>query len=234
MKPTLSDQLKDFKLDFSDYGRLPIREDVIVFDASDAEKNKSIMKLWERLNYLRKHLKIIDRYIQHNKGETLIEWLQQTNQALSEKVLKEIGNYNNETGGISAYFLNLQDFYDKQEAMYDDAESKVTIPDDLKNAVNELRPTRLDKRKARSKTRKIKFKDMKKDNKGYFKVEIEEPVAPADGDVKEKLEGIKEKLETEKKMKEVEKKTKSIGIWIAGTLIAVTAIGTFMAIKNER
>src|SRR3990167_3007178 len=130
MKPSLADQLKEAKFNFSDYARLPIKEDVLIFkkpSGSDADDD-ALMKQWEKLQYLQKHLKTINRYIQKNKGEKLNEWLKINNVGLSKIVLNKIGNHNNETGGISSYFFNLQNFYDIEEEKYDKVEENASIP----------------------------------------------------------------------------------------------------------
>lgn len=231
MKASLADQLKNIKLDFSEFGRIPIREDVLEFDRNDPDKNKSILKQWGKLNLLRKHLQILDKYIQSNKGETVLEWLQARNeQGFAQHVLNEIGKYNNSTGGISAYFLNLQDYYDKNEQLYDDMETKVSMPDDLKNSVAALRPSREEKRKNRGKSRKIKFRDMKKNNKGFFVVEVEEPVA-----VEEKNADAEISEEKEKQIAEtVKKANKKIGLYFAGAMIAITAIGVAISLSGDK
>ena len=231
MKPSIGDQMKNIKLDFSEFGRLPIREDVLEFDRGKPESNKAILKQWGKLNLLRKHLQILDKYIQTNKGESVAEWLlERQDLGFAQHVLNEIGKYNNSTGGISAYFLNLQDYYDKNEQLYDDMETKVSMPDDLKNSVAALRPSREEKRKNRSKSRKIKFRDMKKNNKGFFVVEVEEPQA-----VEEKNSDAETPAEKETQLSEtVKKANKKIGLYFAGAMIAITAIGVAISLSGNK
>lgn len=214
MNPPLSEQLKTLKLDISTYAHLPVRDDVLAIIAMTDKEDKTLLKQWEKLNYLRKHLKILEKYIQTNEGEPLLEWLHNNRQGLSDIVLKKIGNYNDDTGGISAYYLNLQSFYDKEEEKYDGMESKASIPEDSKTIIDDLRAKRTESRKIRIKVRKIKTKDMKIDNKGYLYVTIDEPkIQPP------------ESLPTENSPSEtIKKNTKNIGIWIAGTIILVGII----------
>ena len=77
---------------------------------------------------------------------------------------------------------------------------------------------------------KLKMRDLKRDEKGYLMVEIEEPslVLNADGSGDKKDESVAEKAE------EVIKKTKNnIGVWIAGTLITITAITIVVSLSNK-
>ena len=215
----LADLLKDVKIDFtSDYGRLPIGEDVIIFSP-----NEMVMKQWEKLHYLQKHLRVIDKYIQHNKGETLNEALLAHNIGLSKKVTDQIGNRNNETGGISMYFLILQNFFDIEEEKYDKIEGGVSIPGDIQNIVVDMRKERESKRQMRRKVRKLKMRDMKADGKGYFYVEAEDPK------VEEKK--VEEKKAEEKEVapvvEAIKKSNKKILVWIAGATIAIAAISYF-------
>lgn len=225
MKASLADQLKEAKLDYSSYGRLPIREDVLVFRKGD-EENKDIMKQWEKLSYLQKHLSTIDRYIQHNKGEKIGEWLKSNNIKISKIVFDKIGGHNNATRGISAYFLNLQNFYDQEEEKYDKMEEDSNVPSDMKNIAEDLRKTRAEKRQMRRKTRKLKMRDLHADGKGYLQVDLEEPA-------------VKEEPKTEEKKAEdavvdaVKKTKKNIGIWVAGTVILVTAIAIAANAQKE-
>ena len=226
MKASLADQLKESKLDYSSYGRLPIREDVLVFRKGD-EENKDIMKQWEKLSYLQKHLSTIDRYIQRNNGEKLGDWLKSNNIKISKIVFDKIGGHNNTTGGISAYFLNLQNFYDLEEEKYDKMEEDSNVPSDMKTIAEDLRKTRAEKRQMRRKTRKLKMRDLHADGKGYLQVDLEEPAA------------VKEEPKTEEKKAEdavvdaVKKTKKNIGIWVAGTVILVTAIAIAANAQKE-
>lgn len=225
MKPNLADQLKDLKLDFSSYARLPIREDVLIFENGDT---KTVLKQWEKLNYLRKHLQTIDRYIQNNKSEILNDWLKANNTNLSQHVLDKIGSHNNATGGISAYFYNLQNFYDQEEQVYDGMEAGYKMPVDLVKPVLDMRLSRKEKRENRRSVRKIKVKDMKADGKGYLTVVVEEPMkmAAADGAGQPKADTAA--------VENVLKSAKSnMAIWIGGGLIAITVIAIYANSKSE-
>lgn len=221
MNPDLKTQLGSLTLDFSAYGKLPIREDVLLAESGDGP----LMKQWEKLQYIRKNLSILNRYVVSNKGEKIAVWLKDNKEGMSPVVLEKIGAHNDETGGISAYFFNLQNFYDEQEALYDSMEAKDKFPDDVKKIAYDLRRGRAEKRVARRVIRKGKMKDLVADNKGYLKYEIEEPtVVAVDGG--EKAPAVVVPTEEEKKVGEaIVKSKKKIMIWIAGTLIAVTAIG---------
>lgn len=224
MKESLADQLKTIKFDFSDYSRLPIREDVMVFK-KDNHDDKEIMKQWEKLIYLQKHLKTIDRYINKNKGETLSQWLKDNNTGLSKMVVDKIGSNNDSTGGITMYFLNLQNYYDGEEEKYDSMEMSAKMPSDLERIVKELRDARIEKRQNRKKARKIKMKDLKTDGKGYLYVESEEPTNEVPNEVKkeEKTDSVVAAVKTSKK---------NIAIWIAGTTILVGVAAYIMTDKK--
>lgn len=168
------EQLKNIKLDFETYGNLPIREDVIILRNKAGEINKDIFHQWEKLTYLRKNLVVLDRYINDNSGLILKDWLAINNISISNEVIKTCGNHSDTTGGISAYFLNLEHFYNEQEAIYDSFEENSIIPEDIKKAFNKIREERIEKRKNRSAVRKIKLKDLKADNKGYLSVDFPE------------------------------------------------------------
>ncbi len=218
MKSTLADQLKSIKsepTDVSEYGKLPVREDIVVLEPA-------AQKQWDKLRMIRKNLKVVDKYIATSGGETLNEWIAATkNDGISKVVLDKIGSHNDATGGISAYFFNLQKFYDQEEQKYDEIEEKEILPDDIKKMVGDLRADRSEKRGNRAKARKIKLRDLKKDDKGYLVVEIEEPeVLNADGG--QEQPAPEPKLENPKDV--IEKSKKNIGVWIAGTLILITVI----------
>lgn len=228
MNASLADQLKEAKLDYSSYGKLPIREDVLVFRKGN-EEDKDIMKQWEKISYLQKHLSTIDRYIQHNKGEKLGDWLKQNNIKISKIVFDKIGNHNNATGGISAYFLNLQNFYDQEEEKYDKMEVDSNVPAEEKKIAEDLRKTRAEKRQTRRKVRKLKTRDLHADGKGYLQVDLEEPAV-----VKEEVVSTSEEKKAEEKVEEAVKSTKkNIGIWIAGTVIVIAAIAMAANSKSE-
>lgn len=225
MKPSIADQLKEVKLNFSDYFRLPMREDVLVFNSADG-----IVKQWEKLLYLQKHLKTINRYIEKNKGEKLNDWLKTNNAGLSKIVLDKIGNHNNETGGISSYFFNLQNFYDIEEEKYDKMEESASMPDDLQNVISELRNKRTEKRTIRRKTRKLKMRDMKADGKGYLYVDVEEP--PMQEEKKDETTNTEIKKAEEKVVDAVNKGRKNIMVWIAGITISIAVISIITSDKK--
>lgn len=197
MKASLGDQLKDVKIDYKAYGNLPFRDDFmyatlgIVGDDKEEpaeikqlklKKRQAIVDQWELLNYLRKNLKIVDRYIQQNRGETLNQWLKRNNENLKPEILKVIGGHNDATKGISMYFLNLQNMYDEEEALYDKMEASIPIPD-IKSVNQEAlqqgyvptevlmqrdRTVRGTKRANRIKMRKMKIADFDKNDQGYL------------------------------------------------------------------
>lgn len=228
MNASLADQLKATSLNFNDYGRLPMREDVLLFKHKEGEI--PLLKQWDKLRLIRKNLFVLNKYLQKNKGETVSEWLYDNKEHLSDNALNKIGNYNDETGGISAYFFDLQNFYDQQEQEYDFAESKNTAPADAQKAINEMRLTRSTKRKARGIIRKEKLKNLKTDGKGFLLVTIEEPPVPepvknADGKTEAKSEKlVTEKKETDKAVEEIRKTRKKIAIYFAGAVFLITTI----------
>ena len=222
MKKDILDQLKDVKLDFSTYARLPVRDDILIINDP---KEGALLKQWEKLNYLRKHLKILDEYISNNKGQTLAQWLSGWKRGLSKIVLDKIGSHNNDTGGISVYFLNLQTFYDEQEAVYDALEARAAVPADLKEPVGAMRDARAEKRKNRAVIRKAQQKDLKADNKGYLLFTVEEEPTPAsEAAQEEKKEDDKKPPAAMPAPEEKIKKAGKVGVWIAGVIITVTAI----------
>lgn len=247
---TLKEQLAGkTQLDYSAYGNLPIREDVYVIKENkkeDAQEQK-LLKQWEKLNYIRKHLKIINKYILSGSEAILNDWLKENKQGISDLVRNKIGGYNNTTGGISAYFLNLQNFYDEQEKIYDAIESDSSPAEDIKRVVFNMRQTRGDKRKNRGVARKITIKNLKADGKGYLFVAMEEAPATSEkveSTIKKAADDAKEAVKDEKnatsenvvvsnKDKEEIKKTgNNIGVWIAGTLIFVASVAAIAAIAT--
>lgn len=232
-----AEKLSGLTLDFKSYGKLPMRDDVYLIEQPDPEDNKkkTLLKQSEKLISLRKHLDTIDKYIRLNKGEAIDDWLLENKLSLSDFVLKKLKGHNNNTGGISAYFYNLQNFYDEQEAIYDKMESVSEIPADFKNALDILREERGEKRKTRSEERRLLVKDMKKDGKGYLEIEIEEEPTVEESVSKEESEKLKnggEKTITEQTEK-IKKTTKNIPIWIAGTIIFVTGVMVFVSSTNK-
>jgi hypothetical protein len=221
----MMEQLKNIKLDFQTYGNLPIREDVVILKKKTGEANKEISDQWEKLGYLRKNLVVLDRYINDNSGLILKDWLAINNISISTEVIKTCGNHNDSTGGISAYFLNLENFYNEQEGIYDNMESNSLIPEDIKKAFDKLREERLDKRKNRSAVRKIKLKDLKSDDKGYLTVgfpeeEIIEKEFAANGETltKEDEVKVKEKIADAVTILKTEKPKSNLGGWLLLTL----------------
>lgn len=219
-----AEKLKGLKLNFKTYGDLPIGEDVVLIQPLDgnSEYNKALYKQWEKLIYIQRSLGTLNKYIQNNQGEKFGEWLKINQLRTSDEVYKKLHSHNNETGGISAYFFNLQTFYDEQEALYDNMEASGVAPADFKVAVLKLREERGDKRKTRGEERKIHLKDMKKDGKGYLYVELEEPP------VAEEPKKTKSEVEADKKISQevgkINKSTKNLGIYIAGTVLFVAIV----------
>lgn len=238
-KKQIADQLKNIELDFNAYAMLPIREDVLLFEAKDEEqrKNQAILKQWEKLKYLRNHFRALDEYLKKNTGETINEWRKKHNAGFSQKVLEAIGPYNNSTGGISAYFFNLQNFFDEQEEIYDRMEAAATMPADCATTIPKLREQRKHKRTNRRVIRKDKTNKLKADGKGYLEVDLGEEV-----EVKEKAETMSadasEAAAEETKVTEatasIVKKTSNIGVWIAGTVIVVAAVVAIAAASTEK
>ena len=232
MNNLLKEKLSSIKLDYSTYGNLPIREDVVLI--REINGNDEILKRWEKLNYLRKNLHTLDRYISGNKGEALKEWLVANKTGMSPPVMEKIGNHNNETGGISAYFFDLQNFFDEEEAIYDALEGKLKVSPETDPGTKRMREEREQKRKNRVVTRKKHLKDLKTDNKGYLILEIpeEEPVhMNADGPKEEpkKEEATKEQVE---QVTEIKNKRGKVGIWIAGITLFVGVV--YVATKGTK
>lgn len=253
MKNALAEKLKEVKIDYSAYGTLPIREDAYLIQPASEEdkKNKTLFKQWEKLNYIRKNLKILDRYIKTSGSEKLTDWLKKNNVGMSTVVLEKIGSHTNETGGISAYFFNLQKFYDEQEIIYDIKEALAHVPADFSGAIDAMRKEREEKRNGRGKTRKLFIRDMKLDGKGYLNIPEEMPtreelsagkglsavkdlastdglILSADGsqaaeEVKKTTAPLENKNGADKAKigEELKKKNKKIGIYVAGTVIFI-------------
>lgn len=231
MRPSLKDQLAGIKLDFSTYSKLPIREDVLVFDNSspDDKEKKAILAQWEKLNYLRTHLDRLNQYIQKNHGESIGDWLARNNIGLSKVVLEKIGSHNNSTGGISAYFFNLQNFYDQEEQKYDEMEAKAKMPSDISNLIGDLRNRRYEKRLERREMRKLKMKDMKADGLGYLQIVVDEPEVVA-ADEAPQSEIKKSEVAVALAVKKVHG---NISIWIAGAIIVVAAMAIYANFESE-
>ena len=229
MKKQIASQLENIQLDFNAYGMLPIREDVLLFEAKDEEqkKNQAILKQWEKLKYLKNHLRALDEYLKKNAGETVNEWRKKHNAGFSQKVLEAIGPYNNSTGGISAYFFNLQNFFDEQEEIYDRMEAAATMPADCATTIPKLREQRKHKRTNRRVIRKDKTNKLKADGKGYLEVHFDDEVPVTEKAATMSADANEAKAE-ESKVQEataaIVKKTSKIGVWIAGTVILVAAV----------
>lgn len=257
MENPILEELKTKKLDYSAYGRLPIVEDVYLLEEKNEKlkKNRALLEQYKKLKYIQKNLRLLDKYIQTNKGETLQDWLVLDKSGMSENVISKIGKHNNETGGISSYFFNLQNFYDAEEAIYDKMEADCKVPEDIEKAIPSMRKERDSKRSNRGVTRKLLIRDMKADNKGYILVEMEEPSVVGEEPVLLNATGDSsavdpESTSTDAKTTEVknedasklntdtgglEKKIKSnINIWIAGTLIVVIGVGVYVGLKSEK
>jgi len=250
MKPTLAEQLRGIKLDYQEYGRLPIHEDVLVFGVKKNEDGKivsdrELLRQWKKLNLLRKNLKILNSYIQQNKdnkGETLNGWVARTgNRGISHLILKQIGDHTNETGGISAFFLNLQNFYDLQEEKYDALEMASQVSGDMEKSVLAMRDARQAKRRTRKKARKLKFKEMNTDGKGYLLIAAEEPTIEAPEAKKEpqgksepdKKDGGGESPKNDAADKAMKKVKRNMQILVAGTIITVAVVATVAALTKK-
>lgn len=260
MNASLKDQLSVIKLDFSVYGNLPSRDQVLILRSYQLPKDEIILqKQWEKLYYLRKHLITINKYLLSQTDEILKNWLQKNRLGISHSVLKKIGNSNNETGGISIYYINLQNFYDEEEVKYDELEKAVKPDSILKEQIELLQKNREEKRKTRKKIRSLQLKDLKKNNKGYLLIAIEEPplnekkpneVKPNElKDEKElKTDGIEEqeqktettedltqqKEQTKEQITEIIKKqTDMRGVWFAGSLIAVSVVSIIYGLNKK-
>ena len=253
MQSPILEQISTQRLDYSTYGRLPIAEDIYVIEEKDPElkKKKAVLDQFKKLKYIQKNLRILDMYIQQNKGEPLQDWLVSNKHGMSKNVLSKIGKYNNVTGGISLYFFNLQNFYDEEEAIYDRLEASSNLPVDLSKAVPSMRQDREKKRANRGKCRKIMLKDLKSDGKGYIEVDLGEAKkedAPsellnADGLISEsdpesqsteKTNVTMEPEPTDANKEKLEKATSNIHIWIAGTIVVVTAISVGIGLYSAK
>ena len=226
MKPSIKDQLSGIKLDTSEYGWLPIREDVLCFDPDNGTQ-----KQWEKLNIIRKNLKVVNKYIHPNKGESINDWITQTgNNGISKIVLSSIGKHNDETKGITAYFINLQKFYDQEEEKYDTLEENAGINTDMKLAISELRDERKEKRKIRRSARKLKLRDLKKDGNGYLVVGDEEEPHKIEekNEIKEQKESV---LQTQELIKNSKKR---IRVWLVGAFITITAISLIASLSKKQ
>lgn len=238
----LKEALANSDINKAEYGLLPRRDDVILYEYPEKTLDgfPNIEKLWGRLNIIRKNLKIVSRYLSGNKGETLRQWAEKNGeQGISKVVLDKIGSHNDETGGISAYFLNLQNFYDQEESIYDDCEQQMLMPPEMAGNIGNMKAARAEKRKIRRKIRNLKLKDMKRDGNGFLVLETkqEEPVPAlemaADGKTDEKPASLSsEKKEEVKIPEEAKNKLSAAGKVIIGIAGATIVIGIGVAIYN--
>ena len=235
----LAEKLAGLKLDYSEYGQLPLKLDIQALNAPEGKKIDSVVAQYDKLIYIRNHLKKIDEYIKLKTNEPINDWNAKSGKTLSTNVLSKLKGHNNDTGGISAYFHDLQSIYDQEEAMYDKMEAQCTISDGTKKMFDDLRREREEKRKTRSAERKILVKDLKKDGKGFLFVAVEEAPAVEDKkeDVKEDVkaadgEKIAEKIQSE--TEEIKKTTKKMGVYIAGFIITLTVVIAVASATGEK
>lgn len=229
----LADKLSSLKLDYEDYGQLPMKFDVQALSPPDGKKIESVLAQFDKLIYIQKHLKKIDEYIKSKSKEPINEWSAVNGKVLSTNVLSKLKGHNNETGGISAYFHDLQAIYDQEEAAYDKMEAQCKITDGTNKTFVDLRMGRESKRQTRSSERKILVKDLKKDGKGFLFVEVEdapvadkaETVLSATGE-KEEVKPVKDKVaeEIKEEAEKIKKTTKNVGVYIAGFIITLTVV----------
>lgn len=229
----LADKLAGLKLDYEDYGELPLRLDVQALTAPEGKKTDAILAQFDKLIYIRKHLKKIDEYIKSKSKDPINEWNAVSGKVLSTNVLSKLKGHNNETGGISAYFHDLQAIYDQEEAAYDKMEAQCKITDGTRQMFDDLRGEREEKRRTRGSERKILVKDLKKDGKGFLFVEVEDaPVADQKEavlsatsekeEVKTKSDKVAEEIKEE--AEKIKKTTKNVGVYIAGFIITLTVV----------
>ena len=234
-KSILAEKLSGLKLDYDAYGHMPMRLEVLAIVPPKDKAPDGLVKQYDKINYIKQHLSKVDDYIKSGTKKPINIWDAETKAGLSTKVLSELKGHNNETGGISMYFYNLQNLYDIEEALYDKMESECELPADSKKQILALRGERGEKRKTRSAERKILVKDLKKDGKGYLYVEVEkEPDAEKKKEEEEKLaaEGaIKD--EVKKETEKIKKTTSKVGVYVAGTVIFVTLVAAVWAATKE-
>lgn len=234
----LADKLAGLKLDYEDYGQLPIRLDVLAFTPPNGKSIEPIVAQFDKLLYIRNHLKKIDEYIKANTKVPINEWNATHGKALSTTVLSKLKGHNNETGGISAYFHDLQAIYDSEEATYDSMEAQCKITDGTKGSIDDLRGGRMEKRKTRGDERKILVKDLKKDGRGFLFVEVEEAPAKDDKKDEEKKEvsadGNKDGAKIQEEVEDIKKDTKKIGIYVAGFIVTLTVVIAIASASGEK
>ena len=244
--PRIAIQLKNIKLDFDKYGKLPKMEVLVsIIKGNDIQNIINAKNQLRKIKILRKNLFALDRYIQAQTDKRFSEWLKDNGVNISDIVYRKLGDYNNKTGGISDYFLNLQIFYDKGEEKYDELEAKIILPENLKEEFEANRKIREEKRKIRKICQKGLFRDLKKDEKGYIIVNLGEPetysaaspegkpAAPKTDTSQSDIEAkeVTPEVATEVKT-DIKKSSKKIAIWLVGSLIAVTVIG--LAVSSNK
>jgi hypothetical protein len=204
MKETLKDQLSKINFSAKDYGSLPLVEKTYELSKKlSPEEGKALTDKWETLRLIRKNLIVLDKYINQNKGEQLNEWLHKNKESIADRIKKELGGFNDKDKGISVYFLNLQNVHDQEEKKYDDMEELGKMSEFDKAYFEPMSKEREEKRKNRETGRNAKFKDFKKDGKGFLVVEED----PEDNDESVKQE-IKETPKIEEKKEEPKKEEK--------------------------
>jgi hypothetical protein len=238
----LADKLSGLKLDYEDYGQLPLRLDVQALTAPEGKKTDAILAQFDKLIYIQKHLKKIDEYIKLKTREPINEWNANSGKVLSTGVLSKLKGHNNETGGISAYFHDLQSIYDQEESIYDKMESQCKITDGTKQMFDDLRNGREDKRRTRGSERKILVKDLKKDGKGFLFVEVEDAPVNTEKEKDVVLSATGEKEEATNKVAEdikeeadkIKKTTKNVGIYIAGFIVTLTLVIAVVSASGDK
>lgn len=257
LKASLADQLKKLSptFDFNDYGKLPGKELICNAAATIPEMaaQDDLVNQWSKLQYLADHLEALDKYIQENSNETLIDWTQRLNLVMAPHLIAEIGKFDNKTGGISVYFLKLQQIFDEQEEIYDGMESDPYIMNEYANELNPLRANRDKKRKQRRDARKMQYKELKKDSKGYFVInlpivdtasakETTETIVTADGRIETPenainaaieenmvlaADGMQAEDENMRKIKSAGANVGKIVVILGGIAIGIAAINVF-------
>ena len=238
-KSILAEKLSGLKLDYEAYGHMPMRLEVLAIVPPKDKAPDGLVKQYDKITYIKQHLQKVNDYIKSGTKKPINIWDAETKAGLSTRVLSELKGHNNETGGISMYFYNLQNLYDIEEALYDKMESECELPADSKKQILALRAERLEKRKTRSAERKILVKDLKKDGKGYLYVEVEKEPEAVEKEKKKKEEeerlaadgAIKE--EVKKETEKIKKTTSKVGVYVAGTVIFVTLVAAVWAASKE-
>lgn len=234
-----ADKLSGLKLDFEAYGQLPSRNDVLVLDVPEGKDPEALVKKLDQLLYIGSHLRKINDYIESGTKESINEWDGRTVAGLSTKVLSDLKGHNNETGGISAYFYNLQNKYDEYEAVFDEMEAACTVSEDIRDLIPRLRAGREEKRKTRRELRKVMVKGLKKDDKGYLYIETEEPPVETEKKGTDASPDTEPKKDASEKTESIDgvtlkKKISSKTVTVAGIAILLTVvIAVAVTSKNE-